>query len=88
MNATYIVTQDYDAAINVDTEKALVKAATDDDKMKTLEIIGNQQTIHFYSGDLVRITKSTVRGLPDHYKIKRVSDGASALMPKKYLIKK
>lgn len=88
MNATYIVTQDYDAAINVDTEKALVKAATDDDKMKTLEIIGNRQTIHFYSGDLVRITKSTVRGLPDHYKIKRVSDGASALMPKKYLIKK
>lgn len=87
MNATYVVTRDYDAAINVDTEKALVKAAVDGDNMKTLEIIGKQQTIHFYSGDLVKITRSTVRGLPDHYRVTRISDGASALIPKKYLTK-
>ena len=88
MHAIYIITKDYDAAINVEVEKALVKAAVDGDRMKTLEIIGNKQTIHFYQGDQVKITRDVVRGFPDHYRVERLSDGASALIPVKYLVKK
>lgn len=87
MNATYIITTDYEAAIDIETEKALVRAAADGDNMKTLEVIGKQRTIHFNRGDRVKITSKIVKGLPDHYKVKRLSDGASALMPYKYLTK-
>lgn len=87
MQAIYTVTKEYDAAINVEVEKALVKAAVDGDKMKVLEIIGNKQTIHFYKGDQVKIVRDVVRGLPDCYRVERLSDGASALIPKKYLVK-
>lgn len=87
MYATYIIIQDYDAAIDVETEKALVKAAVDGDKMKTLEIVGNKQTIHFFKGDRVKITRDMIRGLPDYYRVERLSDGASALIPQKHLKK-
>lgn len=89
MNATYIVTKDYTAAIDSETEKALVQAAVNGDNMKTLEIVGNRnnRTVQFYQGDRVKITKNVVRGLPDHYRVKRLSDGASALIPYKYLQK-
>lgn len=87
MNATYIVTKDYIAAIDSETAKALVQAAVDGDKMKTLEIIGNKRTVQFYQGDRVKITRDIVRGLSDHYRVERLSDGASALIPYKYLKK-
>lgn len=87
MQAIYTVTKEYDAAINVEVEKALVKASVDGDKMKVLEIIGNKQTIHFYKGDQVKIVGDVVRGFPDCYRVERLSDGASALMPKKHLVK-
>lgn len=87
MNAIYIVTESYTAATDSETEKALVQAAVNDDNMKTLEIIGNNRTVLFKQGDRVKITKNVVRGLPDHYRVKRLSDGASALIPYKYLQK-
>lgn len=85
-NATYIITKDFDAPINVDAAKLLTRSAVDGDKLTFLTVASNA-TVHFNVGDKVQITRRYVHNIGGYFEVMRLSDGQFALIPHGYVRK-
>lgn len=80
-----IVNKDHVAAIDYEAEKALSHAAVEGDDM-TFFVLMCDRTVHFSKGDKVKVTSAgKIHG--GYCMVRRLSDGAYALIHSKYLDK-